>query len=155
MAVTLLMVVDAPAQNPSADQYTPVAPSGGGPAPLVGGSSGGGGSAAAASPALGETSELPGAQAGLEAAGEADAGRVGGQGRNGLAPGGGQAVFDEGIVAAGGQSGSGDQSAASLVRAAGGDPGMGGFFWVLLGASLVWAAVLGVRRHHGDRIPRE
>ena len=152
-AALLIAASYASAQNPSADQYTPVTPSGGGPMPAVSGGIDKGASGDTAAP--GGTSGQPSTstEGVTGAAAPADSTRQRGGESGPPARNRDQLALDGIVTAARQQFASNNQVvAARLLRNTGGDAGMGGLFWALLGAALIWATLIGIRRRRGGDV---
>ncbi len=165
VAVALALPGVATAQDPSADQYTPTAPSGGGsepvtpvpssdgnggPAPADPGSEGGSGATSSG----GSGEDVPSGSTDASAAEPANASGEAGKKHNdeetldGLAA---AASAQRADAGAGGAEG----PATELLRSeSGGGLGMGVFLWAVLGVTALWAIATVVRRRQdGDGHP--
>lgn len=159
-AVLLIAPRSASAQNPSADQYTPVTPSGGGPTPVLSGGADEGGSGASSgavkAPSVAAATTVSD-QSGAPSAGAASVDldrESGGRPAGPAARSRDQRTLDGIVSDARQQFASNNQvAAARLLRETSGDSGLGGFFWVLLGATLIWATLVGIMRPRGDVRP--
>ena len=161
VAVALLLNGSARAQNPGADQYTPIVPSGSGPAPTT--SPGSGQPQANSAPSTGDVAPAPATapapttttpQEAPQAAVTEDPAparqRPAEPKRNGD-----QRTLD-GIAASAKQELTADQdkaAAARLLRDDGSDSGLGVFFWVLIGGTVLWALLTAVSRRRNGGEP--
>ena len=159
-ALALAIPGTAIAQDPSADQYTPTAPSGGGDVPTspVTNTGGGDGGPPADTSAGGDSSGAPTTDSGTTAPVEPTAATPTEQ-ATGNGPAGGDKAkskddraLDSLAATAAAQrdasSSKGNESPATqLLRSdSGGGLGMGAFLWAVLGVTALWAVAMVVRR---------